>query len=89
MQIGAEPGRLLRPYAFDLAPDGRSSSPTRPGNGRRIQLFLTIGIAHRRLHAGDARRAAMVLDNVVISGIGSLAYTGRSIYLSQPETGAR
>ena len=29
-----------------------------------------------------------MFDNVVLSGIGSLQYTGTSILMSQPETGA-
>ena len=29
-----------------------------------------------------------MLDNVVLNGIGSLQYTGTSILMSQPETGA-
>src|SRR4051794_21773252 len=43
VQIGVEPGRLLHPTAFDLAPDGRFVVADAPNRKGRIQMFLTSG----------------------------------------------
>jgi hypothetical protein len=87
VQIGAEPGRILRPYAFDLAPDDTFVVADAPQNRARVQFFLASGdrVGGFSLHVRDV---PIVADSVVISGLASLAYTGRSIYLSQPAAGA-
>ncbi len=87
VKIGAEPGRILQPYAFDLAPDGTFVVADAPQNIARVQFFVASG---GRL-AGFAlqnRGLPIVLDGVVISGLASLVYSGRSIFLNQPATGS-
>jgi hypothetical protein len=87
VKIGAEPGRILQPYAFDLAPDGTFVVADAPQSIARVQFFVATG---GRL-AGFAlqnRGFPIVLDGVVISGLASLVYTGRSIFLNQPSTGS-
>ena len=41
--IGAEPGRLLDPSAFDLAADGTFIVADAPGGQPRVQVFLSSG----------------------------------------------
>ena len=43
VQIGAEPGRVLRPYAFDSGPDGTFIIADAPDNHGRVQVFTTSG----------------------------------------------
>jgi len=85
--IGAEPGRILRPYAFDLAPDDTFVVADAPQNRARVQFFTASGspIGGFSLQLRDV---PIILDSVVISGLASLAYSGRAIFLSQPFAGS-
>jgi hypothetical protein len=88
VDIGEEAGRVLDPTAFDSEPGGSFVVADAPGGRERIQVFSLGG---RRLGGFTlpGRAAARVtLDNIVLSGIGSLQYTGMSLLVSQPETGA-
>jgi hypothetical protein len=88
VDIGQEPGRVLDPSAFDAEPGGSFVVADAPGGRERIQIFAAGG---RRLGGFTlpGRSAPRVtLDNLVLSGIGSLQYTGASVLMSQPETGA-
>jgi hypothetical protein len=88
VQIGAEPGRILRPYAFDLAADGSFVVADAPGGRGRVQFFTSSG---SRLggFALPGREASLVtFDGLVISGLGSLVYNGRSIFVSRPQSGS-
>ena len=87
VQIGAEPGRILQPFAFDVTADGTFVVADAPGNSNRLQTFLPSG---SRL-AGfvlPGRGMPLLIDGVAITGIGSLVMSGRSVFLSQPENGA-
>jgi hypothetical protein len=88
VQVGVEAGRILQPSAFDSAPDGTFVIADAPFNKERIQIFNAVGqrIAGFELTgAGSVPRVA--LGNLVLNGIGSLAYTGSTILISKPETG--
>jgi len=88
VDIGQEPGRVLDPSAFDAEPGGSFVVADAPGGRERIQIFAAGG---RRLGGFSlpGRSAPRVtLGNLVLSGIGSLQYTGASVLMSQPETGA-
>ncbi|CAN5760016.1 hypothetical protein BH18ACI5_BH18ACI5_00180 [soil metagenome] len=86
--IGIEPGRILLPIAFDSAPDGTFVVADAPGGVERIQIFLDSG--SRMGGFSLPRRAAprVTLGNMVLNGVGSVNYTGTSILLSDPESGA-
>jgi len=88
VRIGAEAGRLLQPTAFALATDGSFVVADAPNRQGRIQVFLTSGanVGGFRLSTRDV--PTMVMDNFMRSGVASLAYTGQSILISQPELGA-
>jgi hypothetical protein len=88
VQIGAEPGRLFRPSAFDLADDGRFVVADAPGGKGRIQVFLTTGASLGGFTLATRDVPTMVFENFLQSGIGSLAFSGRSIVISQPELGS-
>jgi hypothetical protein len=87
VQIGAEPGRLLRPTAFDLAPDGRFVVADAPNNKGRIQVFLTSGANVGGFTLPTRDVPTMIFDSILQTGIASLVFTGRSIVISQPELG--
>jgi hypothetical protein len=88
VHIGNEPGRLLNPFAFAVAGDGSFAVADSPGNQERIQIFTPAGFRIGGFTLPGRPRARVVLDGLVLNGIGSLQYTGTSILLSQPETGS-
>ena len=88
VQIGAEPGRILDPTAFAVAPDGSFVVADAPARRARIQVFSPVGFRTAGFYIDQAARPRLVIDNTVMSGIGSLQYTGGSILISQPEVGA-
>ena len=89
IEVGAEAGRVLDPSAFDIAPsDGSFVIADAPLRQQRIQAFLPSGsrLGGFTLPVKDVAR--VTLDTVVLSGIGSIQFTGESVFISQPETGA-
>jgi hypothetical protein len=88
VQIGSETGRILRPTAFDSAPDGTFVVADAPGNQRRVQFFTASGAALGGFTMAGRPVPLITIGNTTLSGLGSLRYTGKSIVLSQPDTGA-
>lgn len=87
VDIGQEPGRLLDPTAFDSDRTGSFVVADAPGRVERVQVFAPGG---RRLGGFSLPGRAVprvTIGSVVLSGVGSLQYTTRSILMSQPETG--
>jgi hypothetical protein len=87
VHIGNEPGRILNPFAFAVAPDGTFAVGDAPNNQERIQIFTPAGFRIGGFTLPGKPRARIALDGIVLNGIGSLLYTGTSILLSQPDTG--
>lgn len=88
VQIGAEPGRIIDPTAFAIEPGGTFVVADAPNNRERIQIFSAAGFRIGGFMLPGRLTARVTLDNVVLNGIGTLQYTGTSILMSQPETGA-
>jgi len=88
VQIGAEPGRILRPYAFDLASDGSFVVADAPQGRGRVQFFTASGSRLGGFALPGRELPFVTFDGLVLSGLGSLVYNGRSIFLSRPESGA-
>jgi hypothetical protein len=87
VQIGAEPGRIIDPTAFSVAPDGTFVVADAPNNVERIQLFSPVGVRIGGFTLPGRARPRITFGSLVLSGIGSLQYTGQSILISQPESG--
>jgi hypothetical protein len=87
VHIGNEPGRILNPFAFAVAPDGTFAVADAPNNQERIQIFTPAGFRTGGFTLPGKPRARVALDGLVLNGIGSLQYTGTSILISQPDNG--
>ena len=87
IQIGAEPGRIIDPTAFAVAPDGTFVVADAPNQRERIQIFSPVGFRIGGFLLPGRLRARVILENFVLNGIGTLQYTGSSILMSWPETG--
>jgi hypothetical protein len=88
IEIGAERGRILRPTAFDLADDETFVVADAPGGRGRVQVFHLSGATLGGFTLAQREAPLIVLNGTVLSGIGSLEYTGKSVLIAQPETGA-
>lgn len=89
VQIGHEEGRIIEPGAFDLEPAGGTFVVADAPNSReRIQLFGPAGLRIGGFILPGRAAKRVVLGGLVLNGVGSLQYTGRSVLISQPETGA-
>jgi len=89
VEVGAEPGRLLDPTAFDVDPvEGTFVVADAPLRKPRIQVFTAAGgrVSGFTLESRDVAR--VTIDTLVVNGIGSIQFTGRSLLINQPETGA-
>ena len=88
LDVGAEPGRVLDPTAFDIDPlDGSFVVADAPLRRQRIQIFTASGgrIGGFTLPAREVPR--ITLDTVMLNGLGSIQYSAGSILINQPETG--
>jgi hypothetical protein len=88
VHIGGEEGRIIDPTAFAVEPNGTFVVADAPNNRERIQIFTPAGFRIGGFLLPGRLRTRVVLGNTVLNGIGSLQYTGTSILMSQPETGA-
>jgi hypothetical protein len=89
VQIGHEEGHILQPTAFAREPVmGTFAVADRPGKGARIQVFAPGGSRIAGFRLPDCARAYQVVGTSVANAIGSVQYTGHSVFLNQPETGA-
>lgn len=89
IEVGAETGRVLDPSAFDMAPsDGSFVIADAPLRQQRIQAFTASGSRLGGFTLQTKETARVTLDTVVLNGIGSVQFTGETILLNQPETGA-
>jgi hypothetical protein len=88
IQIGTEPGRVILPVAFDFAPDNTFVIADAPFRQERIQIFSAAGTTLGGLSLPGRSVPRVAMGSFVLNGVGSLEYTGSSILISQPETGA-
>ncbi|MCA1563844.1 MAG: hypothetical protein LC804_27560 [Acidobacteria bacterium] len=88
LQIGFEEGKLLQPTAFELAADGSFVVADAPNGRERVQFFLESGARVGGFMLPGRTTARVTLGSLVLNGVGSLQYTGRSLFVNQPETGA-
>jgi hypothetical protein len=88
VQIGAEPGRIIGPTAFSTAPDGRFAVADAPEGKPRIQIFNPAGFRESGFTLPERSRARVASDDMVVSGIASIQFTGSTVLVSQPENGA-
>jgi hypothetical protein len=88
VQIGVEPGQLLRPLAFDSAPDGTFVIADAPFRSERVQAFFYAGGSIGGFTLPGRSTPRVTMGTFVLSGVGSLDFTGRTVLVSQPESGA-
>lgn len=88
VQIGFEPGRVLRPMAFDAAPDGSYVVADSPGGPSRVQFFIYTGGGLGGFTLRGAEAPYITIGGTVVSGIASIEHTGDSVLLNLPQNGS-
>ena len=88
VQIGAEPGRIISPIAFDSVADGSFVIADTPRDQQRFQFFLPSGTAIGGFTMPSRGAPQITLGGLYLSGLASLEYTGQTILVSQPENGS-
>lgn len=86
--IGGEEGRVIEPTAFDAQPDGTFVVADAPNGRERVQIFSADGRRLGGFQLPGRATPRVTLGSLSLSGIGTLQFTGRSVLISQPETGA-
>lgn len=87
VQLGVEEGRILRPSAFDSAPDGSFAVADAPFGKERIQVFAPDGFRLAGFSLSGNSAVRVTIGNLVLNGVGALSYTGSTILINRPETG--
>jgi hypothetical protein len=88
IEVGAEEGRVLDPTAFDISPeDGSFVIADAPLRRQRIQTFTASGGRIGGFTLPSREVARVTHDTIVMTGVGSIQYTGESILINQPESG--
>lgn len=88
VDIGAEAGRVLDPTAFDLDPsDGSFVVADAPLRRSRVQVFTAEGARLAGFTMAERERPRLLLDHVVLNGIGSIHYSRGRLLINQPESG--
>lgn len=89
VDIGAEPGRVIDPTAFDIDPaDGSFVVTDAPLRRPRVQMFTVDGRRLGGFTLGEREKPRLVIGSAVLNGIGSIQYAGGSVFINQPETGS-
>lgn len=87
VRVGPEPGRILSATAFDLYSSGQFAVADAPHGRERIQIFSAHGSRIGGFWLPERDEFGFRFGTMVLSGIGSLRLTARSVLLNQPERG--
>ena len=87
VEIGAEEGRVIEPSAFDVAVNGSFAVADSPNGRERVQLFDAAGVRTGGFLLPGRGAARVVLGSLSLNGVGTLSHTGRTIVMSQPDSG--
>jgi hypothetical protein len=88
LEIGQEDGRVIQPTGFDLTPDGRFVVADVPRGQQRVQTFDRTGKLLSGFFLPGAPAARVILANMMLNGASSVQYTGATLLVSHPESGA-
>src|SRR5262245_417833 len=75
VQIGAEPGRIIDPTAFDVEPNGTFVVADAPNGRERIQIFTAAGFRIGGFLLPGRVTTREMLGGVLLNRIGTLQYT--------------
>lgn len=88
VQVGEEPGRIIRPTAFASDPRGSFVVVDQPGPATRIQRFADRGYLLNGFTLAPRSGPQISVPGFVSGTIDSVQYTGDAIVVSEPSSGS-
>src|SRR4029450_1379919 len=88
VQIRAEPGKTLPPSAFALARTRTFVIADAPANRGRVQIFMASGSRLAGFALPGREISLVAMDGLILNGLASIAYSGRSVYINRPDSRA-
>lgn len=86
--IGQEQGRIIQPQGFDVAADGSFVVADAPRSQERIQVFGPAGLLTNGFFLPGRPTPSVSIGNAVLNGVASIQFSGSSLLISHPESGA-
>ncbi|NQW04036.1 MAG: hypothetical protein HQ485_08410 [Acidobacteria bacterium] len=88
VQVGLDKGELLQPGVLSLAANDTFAVSDAPFAQERIQIFFDSGTRRGAFMRPVRAAPRLRIGPLILSGAGSLHYTGTSVLLNEPESGA-
>jgi hypothetical protein len=88
VQVGTEPGHLMSPSGFSLGPNDVLAVTDQPGAYARVQYFSADGRLISLFWRTPQPGVRMTLGRLTLGGPGAMAFTGRTVLINAPDTGA-
>jgi len=88
LQIGFEEGRVLRPGVLALSRDDIFAVADAPNGFERIQYFSLEGSLLGGFYLQTRAAPRLVVGPLILNGVGSMHFTGKTFLVNQPESGA-
>jgi hypothetical protein len=86
--VGFEEGKVLGPGVLALSRDDIFAVADAPNGLERIQYFSLTGTLLGGFYLQTRIAPRLAIGPLVINGVGSMSFTGRTFLLNRPETGA-
>lgn len=87
IEIGFEKGRVLGPGVLSLSADDIFAVADAPNRLERIQYFSLSGNLLGGFYLQSRSMPRLAAGAMVLNGVGSMSFTGRTFLISRPETG--
>lgn len=88
MRAGMEKGNVLQPAAMSLTKDDSFAVSDAPFGQERVQMFFTNGGQIGAFLLPGVSAPRLTLDGLILNGTGSMHFTGQSVLINRPESGA-
>ena len=88
LEVGHEPGRLFQPGSLTISRDDIFAVLDAPNDLQRIQYFDLDGRLIHGFFLPIVGTPQMIIGDATISGVGALAFTGRTFLVAEPAWGS-
>jgi hypothetical protein len=86
--LGGEPGHILKPSALAIAANDIVAIVDAPAGHDRLQYFGADGTFVNGFYVPNPLGSRLAVGPVVLNGIGSLQFNGKTFFVSTPHNGA-
>lgn len=87
LEIGSEQGRVLSPGVLALSRDDIFAVADAPDGQERIQFFSLTGTRLGGFWLAKRVAPRLVMEPLVLNGVGSMHFTGKTFLVSEPDAG--